>query len=110
MEMHDLTTKMMAKIPKIARNCESWVRRQETGSAMPTIGLERATHPLPRPGVPLHHRTKELPQSECHILSFCAKSQIIAAKPITSSPKAACDSSHLNYRKLWSLHMEIQRH
>ena len=24
MEMHDLTTKMMAKIPKIARNCESW--------------------------------------------------------------------------------------
>ena len=25
MEMHDLTTKMMAKIPKIARNCESWV-------------------------------------------------------------------------------------
>jgi hypothetical protein len=24
METHDLTTKMMAKIPKIARNCESW--------------------------------------------------------------------------------------
>jgi hypothetical protein len=26
METHDLTTKMIAKIPKIARNCESWAK------------------------------------------------------------------------------------
>ena len=27
MKIHDLTTKMMAKMPRITRNCESWVRR-----------------------------------------------------------------------------------
>lgn len=29
METHDLTTKMRPKIPKIARNCESWARFRE---------------------------------------------------------------------------------
>ena len=26
MKIHDLTTKMMAKMPRITRNCESWAR------------------------------------------------------------------------------------
>src|SRR5256885_16894300 len=64
---------------------------------MERTGLERATHPLPRLGVPLHHRTKHLPQNGCHFLLLCAKSQIIASKQITKPP---ADLAHSNAHKL----------
>src|SRR5439155_8046475 len=54
---------------------------QETGRS-----LERATHTLPRAGVPLHHRTHESPQSGCHFLVLCAERQIVASKSIKCSP------------------------
>ena len=73
----------------------------------PGSKLERATHPLPRPGVPLHHRTKESPQSGCHFLPFCAKAQIAASKTIRHPLRNHFSPAHINYRNLWSLNMKI---
>ncbi len=74
----------------------------------PHESLERATHPLARAGVPLHHRTQDLPQSNCHFLALCAKTQIVASKPITNPPPSPREPVLINYRNLWSVHMEIR--
>jgi len=67
------------------------IRPRGNGSAPPTIGLERATHPLPRPGVPLHHRTRNaakwLPHSFllCKISNHWQRNQLQAARrPLAS--------------------------
>src|SRR6266581_3370871 len=74
----------------------------------PHESLERATHPLARAGVPLHHRTQDLSQSNCHFLALCAKTQIVASKPITNPPPSPREPVLINYRNLWSVHMEIR--
>jgi hypothetical protein len=34
METHDLTAKLMAKTPKIVRNCEGWANGGESGAGI----------------------------------------------------------------------------
>src|SRR5260370_6816561 len=70
--------------------------------------LERATHPLPRAGVPLHHRTQDLSQSNCHFLALCAKTQIVASKSITNPPPSPREPVLITYRYLWTVHMKIR--
>ena len=86
------------------RRCAAIFRQsqRQTGSM-----LERATHPLPRAGVPLHHRTKESPQSGCHFLPFRAKTQIVASKTIRHPLRNHFTPAHIYYRNLWSLNMKI---
>src|SRR5207245_3894339 len=38
----------------------------------PDKSLELATRPLPRAGIPLHHRTQQVSQNSCHIFPVCA--------------------------------------
>src|SRR5207253_8640516 len=68
---------------------------KETGRS-----LERATHLLPKAGVPLHHRTQESPQSGCHFLAFRAKTQIVASKSIRYYRPGLLARIRIKYRNL----------
>jgi len=45
MKIHDLTTKMMAKMPRITRNCESRVSMHDVQSALDHNGRIQLTQP-----------------------------------------------------------------
>src|SRR5437764_9362013 len=64
---------------------------------MERTGLERATHPLPRLGVPLHHRNEALaakrlplPSALCKVSNYCIKTNY----------KSPTDLAHSNPHKL----------